>query len=361
MSGNGLTGDQKKPHPANFGHDIIVIGASAGGVETLSRLVSDLPGDLPAALFIVLHIPPDSPSLLPSILNRHSQLKALHPDDNTPIERGYIYIAPPNNHLIIEGNNVRIIRGPRENRHRPAVDPLFRSAAYTYGSRVIGIILSGALDDGTAGLLAIKRQGGLAVVQDPKEAFYTGMPSSAIQNVNVNYICPVGEMGFLLQRLVLEPAFISTPPKPNGVIRKEIKVAEFDINTIEDDNRPGDPSQFSCPECGGVLWEIQDGELARYRCRVGHAFSVESMQAEQVAALENALWVALKTIEENISLTKRMIKTARERQQSWLIKRFAERMADAEQNARVLRDVIAKSRVIDEPDELGAPKKAQAS
>jgi two-component system chemotaxis response regulator CheB len=349
MNGDEKTNLEIKSGKGIFGHDIIVIGASAGGVETLVKLTRNLPGDIPAALFIVLHVPPDSPSLLPGILNRHGQLKAIHPEDGTKIEQGYIYIAPPNNHLIIEQDYVRIIRGPRENRHRPAVDPLFRSAAQVYGPRVIGVILSGALDDGTAGLLAVKRMGGLTVVQDPKDAQYTGMPLSAIQNVPTDYIKPVSEMSLLLNHLASEPAQILKSHQTNRDMRKEIKVAEFDINTMEDENKPGEPSQFSCPECGGVLWEIQDGHMMRYRCRVGHAFSVESMQAEQVDALEHALWVALKTIEENISLTKRMTHTARERQQFWMVQRFEERLKDAEQNARVLREVIAKSRVMEEP------------
>lgn len=352
MNRNGTTGSQTVESHDFIGHDIIVIGASAGGVEALIKLVDTLAADLPAALFIVLHVPPDSPSLLPHILNRHTLLIALHPEDKTKIEQGHIYIAPPNNHLLVEQGYVRIVRGPRENRHRPAIDPLFCSAAGAYGSRVIGVILSGTLDDGTAGLLAIKHLGGLAVVQDPDDAMYTGMPTSAIHNVAVDHVVPVSEMGQLLNRLASEPAQIHSLNQDNGDMGKEISVAEFKLTAIEDDNRPGNPSQFSCPECGGVLWEIEDGHLTRYRCRVGHAFSVESMRAEQVDALEHALWVALKTIGENISLTRRMLKTAQQRHQFWMVKRYEDRLTDAEQNAQVLREVIAKSRVIEEPGEL---------
>jgi len=160
------------------GHDIIVIGTSAGGVDALVKVVSALPGDLPAALFVVLHVSADSSSMLPTILSRSGPLPAIHPEDGTPFVHGTIYVAPPDNHLMLESGKVRVVRGPKENRQRPSVDPLFRSAALTYGPRVTGVILTGALDDGTAGLLAIKHSGGVAIVQAPYEALYASMPLS---------------------------------------------------------------------------------------------------------------------------------------------------------------------------------------
>src|SRR5437588_1316031 len=186
------------------GHDIIVIGTSAGGVEALVKLVRGLPADLPAAVFVVLHIPAHSPSLLPAILSRAGRLPAVHSTDNTKIEPGCIYIAPPDNHMLIEQDHICVVRGPKENRHRPAVDPTLRSAALTSGPRVIGVILTGALDDGTAGLLAVKRRGGIAVVQDPQDALYPSMPQNAIEYVDVDHIVPLSQMASLLKRLVDE-------------------------------------------------------------------------------------------------------------------------------------------------------------
>ncbi len=187
-------------------HDIIVVGASAGGVGALVTITRTLPGNLPATIFVVLHIPAQGPSLLPSILSRFGSLPAVHATDDTEIKQGCIYVAPPDHHMLVERGKVCIVRGPKENRHRPAVDPLFRSAAKVYGSRVIGIILTGSLDDGTAGLLAIKRCGGIAIVQDPHEALYPGMPTNALENVEVDYTIPLADIGPLLGRLARQEA-----------------------------------------------------------------------------------------------------------------------------------------------------------
>src|SRR5437016_12022670 len=186
------------------GHDIIVVGASAGGVEALVTLARSLKRNLQAAVFVVLHMPAQSPSLLPEILGRAGPLKAVQATDDMQIEPGHIYVAPPDHHMLMELGKVRVVRGPKENRHRPAVDPLFRSAALAYGPRVIGVILTGALDDGTAGLLAVKRRGGIAIVQDPDEALYPSMPLSALANVEVDYRLPLSSIGPLLVHLASE-------------------------------------------------------------------------------------------------------------------------------------------------------------
>ncbi len=191
-----------------LGHDVIVVGASAGGVEALRGLVGSLPIDLPAAVFLVLHIPAQSPSLLPEILSRSGPLRALHPTNGEVIQHGLIYVAPPDHHLLLEDGFVRVVRGPRENRHRPAIDPLFRSAARAYGSRVVGVILTGSLDDGTAGLLAIKRRGGVAIVQDPDDALYSSMPRSALAHVDVDHVLVLSEIGPVLARLTREQAAV---------------------------------------------------------------------------------------------------------------------------------------------------------
>ncbi len=271
------------------GHNIIVVGASAGGVEAFITLVSSLPADLPAAVFIVLHIPAQSFSVLPAILTRSGPLVAFHPKDGDTIEQGKIYVAPPDHHLMISRGSVRVVRGPKENRHRPAIDPLFRSAATTYKQRVIGVVLTGSLYDGTAGLLAIKQGGGLAVVQSPEDALYPSMPLHALQDVKVDYVLPMREIGALLVRLAHEPVPELEEDGTSEDIEVEIKMATFGMETIHDEHKAGTPSAFSCPDCGGVLWEINDGDLLRFRCRVGHAFSVESMISGQADEIEAAL------------------------------------------------------------------------
>ncbi len=293
-------------------HDIIVIGASAGGVEAMTRLVRTLPRNLPAALFVVFHIPAHSPSLLPEILSRAGALPALHPADKAAIATGQIYVAPPDHHLMIEKGYVHVVRGPKENLHRPAVDPLFRSAARAYRQRVVGVILSGGLDDGTAGLLAIKRCDGVSVVQSPQEALYSQMPQSALNNVQVDYCLPVEKIGELLQRLAHEAVEEESNREIPVNLEKEVRSAGMNNNPSAKNDLVGKPSVYSCPECGGVLREIQDGKLLRFRCRVGHAFSAENVLVEQSEALDKALWVAMRTLEEKVELLQRLAGQARE-------------------------------------------------
>lgn len=324
------------------GHDIIVIGASAGGVEALVTLTRSLRRNLPAAVFVVLHIPAQSPSLLPDILNRAESLKAVQAKDGMKIEHGHIYVAPPDHHMLVERGKVRVVHGPKENRHRPAVDPLFRSAALAYGPRVIGVILTGSLDDGTAGLLAVKRRGGIAIVQDPDESLYPGMPMNALANVEVDYTLPLFSIGPLLGQLAIKPAKEEGGYPVSEDMEKETKQSEIDLSIMHNNEHVGTPSAFSCPECGGVLWEIQDGDLLRFRCRVGHAFSVESVFAEQSEVLEEALWVALKTLQESADLAQRMARQAHQRGQEWLARRFDQKLHDAEQRAAIIRRVLLK-------------------
>lgn len=321
------------------GHDIIVIGASAGGVEALTTVVRPLPRDLPAAVFAVLHIPAESPSLLATILNRMGSLKAMRAEDGMTIEHGRIYVAQPDHHLLVERDKVRVVRGPRENRHRPAIDPLFRSAAIAYGPRVVGVILTGSLDDGTAGLMAVKRLGGVAIVQDPNEALYASMPTSALAHVKVDYTLPLAHIGPVLVRLAYEKVTGEvTSPVPKDM-ELETNLAGMDMNTFNGE-RAGKPSAFSCPECGGVLWELEEGNLLRFRCRVGHAFSLETMQAEQARAVEEALWSALKTLEESMSLLHRMAQQAHTQGREWLAQRFEKKRQDAEHHAEVIRKLL---------------------
>ncbi|MHB8597769.1 MAG: chemotaxis protein CheB [Ktedonobacteraceae bacterium] len=209
-------------------HDIIVIGASAGGVEALITLTATLPPNLQAAVFIVLHIPAQSPSMLPDILNRAGSLKVVSATDNAKIEYGHIYVAPPDFHLLVESEHIRVVSGPRENRHRPAIDPLFRSAASAYGSRVMGVILTGSLDDGTAGLQAIKRCGGLAIVQDPQDALFPSMPLSALANVQVDYTLPLAQIGPLLGNLSHESTSAEGAIAVDEDMKKELRLEQMD-------------------------------------------------------------------------------------------------------------------------------------
>lgn len=319
---------------------IIVIGASAGGVEALTKLVSGLPTDLSVALFVVLHISSHGTSILPRILSRAGLLEAIHPKHDEVIQPGHIYIAPPDHHLLVKRGHIHLGRGSKENGHRPAIDPLFRTAARAYGSRVIGIVLSGALDDGTAGLLAVKMQGGITIVQNPDDALYPDMPRSAIENVQVDYILPVSEIAAILVRLAHEPLQEEELAPVSNDLQIESDLAELDPAALHKSDRPGTPSPFACPDCGGVLWELNEGNLLRFRCRTGHAFSVESLLSQQSNALEEALWSAMRALEENAALTRRIAERARKRNQHTIVKRYEEKEQLAHQRAEVIRQVL---------------------
>ena len=323
--------------------NIIVVGASVGGVEALQRLVGGLPRHFHASIFVVLHLSRQSTSVLPEILTRVGSLPASHPRDGEPIRMGQIYVAPPDHHLLLDEGKVRISRGPKENRHRPAVDPLFRSAARWYGPRVIGVVLTGSLDDGTAGLLAIKKRGGLTMVQDPADAFCGDMPRSAMEVVDVDYVAPVDRIPELLRQLVPVQVAENGTGK-SARLRKETEIAELkNMDAIEDENRPGVPSQFACPECGGVLWEMNGEEILRFRCRVGHAFTASSLGVEQVEAVEGALWAAMRALEEGASLARRMAEKAG-RKHAGIELRYRERADVKMQQAEILRRLITETK-----------------
>jgi two-component system, chemotaxis family, protein-glutamate methylesterase/glutaminase len=324
------------------GHDIIVIGASAGGVETITQLVGYLPADLPAALFVVIHIPAHSRSALPAILHRNGKLHAFHPEDGDPIQSGRIYIAPPNMHLLVKDGYIRLTHGPRENGHRPAIDPLFRTAARSYGRQVVGVVLSGTLDDGTAGLQAIKMRGGVTIVQSPEEAIYPGMPRSAIEHVQIDHVLSVAQIAEKLIALAHQPVYRENEETPSEEMEIEADMAELDPAALARHERPGTPSGFACPECGGALWEVHEDKLIRFRCRVGHAYSPETLLAHQSEALEDALWVALRALEERAALSARMADRSRERGQEHTTARFDTDSKDATARAEIVREVLLK-------------------
>ena len=319
------------------GHDIIVIGASAGGVEALPRALKQLPKNFPAAFFVVLHVSPANESYLPKILARSSSLPAVHPNDGDHIEKGKIYVAPPDNHLWLKNSSVRVTKGPRVNRHRPAVDPLFESAAHVYGPRVVGVILTGSLDDGTTGLHTVKECGGVAIVQNPEDALVPSMPQSAMQFVEVDHVLPLPKIRPLLIQLSkqkIKNLKIQCPEK----VRFDMETAMMTPDEME--KKCGPPSSFICPECNGPLWEIRHGAVSNYRCLVGHSFSPEALIAEEGEALERALWIAVKTLEERSTILRRMSNRAREMEQVYSCQSFEEKAKEAERDARVIKKIL---------------------
>jgi two-component system chemotaxis response regulator CheB len=322
--------------------DIVVIGASAGGVEAVASLIEALPRDLAAAVFVVVHFPPHTTSVLPRIITRRGGMAAVHPEDGTPIELGCVYVAPPDRHLLVEQGHVRLVRGPRENGARPALDPLFRSAARAYGARVIGVVLTGNLDDGTAGLMAVKSAGGVVVVQDPDDALYAGMPSSALRHVQADHVVPLSEIAGILVRRVGEPV----KPKGAGPVaqqqNREVDISEMDRGALERP-RDGVPSGYACPECHGALWEVDDDGLLRFRCRVGHAYSFENLLAAQGSSMDAALWAAYRALEERAALTARMGARMQEQGQTSLAERYAEQTHETLQRAELIRCVLLMS------------------
>jgi two-component system chemotaxis response regulator CheB len=321
------------------GHDIVVVGASAGGVEALSTLVSGLPRDLPAAVLIVLHLPPNGTSALPAILERRCCLEVVQARHGDTIEPGRVSIAPVDHHLLVRAGRLHLARGPRENGVRPAVDPLFRSAARYYTSRVIAVVMSGSRNDGTSGLAVVKQFGGVALVQDPAEALTPGMPESAIAAVEVDEVLSAAALAGAIDRISREPAPAFQRAMPPELVVED-EMGELAIDVLHHDDRPGTPSGFSCPDCGGVLWELRDADLLRFRCRVGHAWSSESLLGQQTDTLESALWVALRSLEERSALSRRMSENAGRRGHKVTARRFGEQAADADRAATSIRNFL---------------------
>ena len=320
------------------GRDIVVIGASAGGIEALRDLVRGLPEDYPGSLFVVVHFPGSVTSTLPRILSRAGPLPARHARNGQTIEPGQIYVAPPDCHLHLIDGHLRLTRGPKENGHRPAIDPLFRTAAHSFGPRVVGVVLSGNLNDGTAGLLAIKQLGGLAIVQNPDTALYQGMPRSAIDHVAVDHCLPPDEIPVLLVELASQPAHLLGVTSMSEEFVAGDQADEFAI--ADRHVQPGLPSTMACPECHGVLWEVKDQGLVRFRCRVGHAYTDEALLVHQSEQLEAALWTALRALEEHSALAKRLAARANSRGHSHSASTFTEQAMDAEHHASVIRNVL---------------------
>lgn len=283
------------------GSSLFVIGSSAGGMDALTRLAAQLPVEFPAPIFVVNHMAADANvEVLARSINRSGPLPCMVAEDGAAFSGGQIYLAPADHHLLVVKGRVRVTKGARENRSRPGIDPLFRSAAVAYRSKVIGVLLTGYLDDGTAGLEAIHRCGGVCVVQDPADAAYPDMPQNALNRVKVDHILALEQMGALFAQLVLRPSRKDVAvPKDIAI---EAKIAERVLSDLAAVNTVGDQVPFNCPDCGGPLWEVAKGEVLRYRCHTGHSFTSAVLEAEQKAHIEETLWTALRMFEERRNL-----------------------------------------------------------
>jgi two-component system, chemotaxis family, protein-glutamate methylesterase/glutaminase len=284
--------------------NLVVIGASAGGVHALLEIAEKLPPQFPAPVCIVQHIG-SNPSILPELLRHRGPNPARHIEDGQPLEAGMLHVAPPDRHVLVVGDRLRLTQGPKENHVRPAIDPLFRSAALAYGPDVIGVILTGQLDDGTAGLKSIKECGGVAIVQDPMTATEPEMPASALAHVDVDHCVALADVASLLARLVRRPQQAEErPPAPEHVAREvAINQGEASVEQLKD---IAIPSSLTCPDCGGSLWEMKDTRPLRYRCHTGHAFSGLSLAHAQKDASEQALWNSVRALREREMLLRRV-------------------------------------------------------
>jgi len=320
-------------------HDIIVVGASAGAFDTLKQLVAGLPADFPAAVLIVRHIAPQGPGLLPEILSAVGSLPAVQATDGDALLPGRMYVAPPDHHLLVEPAGIRVTRGPKENRFRPSVDALFRSAAFAFGSRVIGVILSGYLDDGAVGLWAVKDRGGVAIVQDPAEAVYPSMPNHALRNVAVDYVVGVRAMIDLLIALTQEPVTMegAAPMAKSMEIENRIAMGEnaLDAGLLT----LGSLSPYTCPECHGVLVQLRDSGPARFRCHTGHAFSLNGLLAAIGESIDKTLWGTVRVLEERLLLLQQMEEHARDIQAEHLAIMIVQQINAAKQHIQIVRQI----------------------
>ena len=328
-------------------HDIVVIGASSGGVEALKTLFAGLPADLPAAIFAVVHRASIAPNVLPRIFSQAGAMQCIEVTDIARVVPGRIHVPMSDHHLLLERGYARAARGPRENRSRPAIDPLFRSAARAYGPRVIGIILTGLLDDGTAGMVAIKAMSGITVVQDPNDAVFPDMPQSVIDNVSVDHRVPLSRLSALLTELVQKPA-ADLPPRALPSPQELAATITESEEGFMDDLKSSTASGYTCPDCRGALWEMREGELIRFRCHVGHAYSAETLSSEQADGAERALWAAVRALEENAVLARRLAQRARDLNQNISADRFERRAEEAQHNADLLRDLMRSERAVAE-------------
>jgi two-component system chemotaxis response regulator CheB len=320
--------------------DIVVIGGSAGAFEPLGAILAALPAELSATVCVVLHRPAHAGDMLCDLLSRRISLRVRSPVDGERMEPRTVYVAPADCHLILKKDHVRLTKGPRENQWRPAIDVLFRSAAVALGPRVTGVILSGALDDGSAGLAAIKRCGGVAIVQTPADALVSDMPDSAIRNARIDHIVPAQEMASVIKRVVEQP---TGPAKeiPQELIL-ETEIAETGRTSLEVQERLGELSPFTCSDCGGPLWK-QHGEGLRFRCLTGHALSARALECGLDHNLDAALWAAIRQFEQRTNLQQAMAADEEKKGRSRTASSYRDRAAEARSHAETLRKLLLTS------------------
>jgi two-component system chemotaxis response regulator CheB len=325
--------------------ELIVIGASAGGLDALTAIVRQLPKSLPAAVLIVMHTNSRGTSYLPEILGRVSKLPVAHASGRDRVTKGRILIAPPDFHLLVVDGRVSLTRGPRENGFRPAIDPLFRSASLAYGDRLMGVILSGALDDGTYGMQVIQENGGVTVVQDPDDAQIPSMPRSVLASVPVDHVLPAAAIAGVIEQAsrngrTSEAAIMARAKEPEPQdIAAEMQVEEM-LDTF------GPPSGLTCPDCGGALWQVDNGTLTRYRCHVGHQFSPDGLEAAQHDLVEEALWSAVRALEEHADMKQRMADRAGSAGLEVVRDSFITGAEDSHRQAKAIRDLLFNRRAV---------------
>jgi two-component system chemotaxis response regulator CheB len=320
---------------------LVVIGASAGGIDPLKAVAAGLPEDLDAAVAIVLHVSPTAESRLPEILDREGPLPVHHARHGDALEAGRVYVAPPDRHLLVTDGRLAVVRGPRENNARPAIDPLFRSAAAAYGPRVVAVVLTGTLADGVAGAIAISSVGGTVIVQDPEEAAFPGMPRNAIARDHPDRVVPLDRIADEVARAVDRlPQEDDVSENEREEMTLETSFAALDRGAIEGGLPPGQSSALSCPACGGVLWELDDGDLLRFRCRVGHAYTAEAAFDGQHEVVDAALWAALRALLERRALGERLAKRAHQRGWVKSARNFEEMAEEALGQAELIRSLL---------------------
>jgi two-component system chemotaxis response regulator CheB len=321
--------------------DIIVIGGSAGATAPLKQILGRLPADLPAAIFIVLHIPAQGISILSTVASSAGKLPVRQAENGMKIEAGHVYLAAPDHHLLLSGDHVLLGRGPRENLARPAIDALFRSAALHHGPRVIGVLLSGLLSDGAAGLNAIKRCGGVTVVQDPADAISDEMPRRALEATTIDLCVAGATIGDVLRDLAREPAGAVLPIPPD--IKLEVEIAAGDRIGSDSLTSLADPVALTCLGCGGVLSEVKGSRPLRFRCQVGHAYTADALAKEQEGRVDEALPVALRIIEERAELVQRMAADGRRGGRPAVAEMYEARAAEYREYADMIRRVVLQS------------------
>jgi two-component system chemotaxis response regulator CheB len=329
--------------------DIVVIGGSAGAQRALQLIMADLSPDTEASFFIATHLHWRSPGYLAEILAKAGPLPVSDAVDGQPIERGHVYVAVPDRHMLIIDGTIRLGDGPRENMTRPAIDPLFRSAALSYGPRVVGVVLSGMLNDGASGLSAIKECGGTAVVQRPLDAASDEMPRAALEVVDADAVAPASDLGDVLNRIIATDAgeHVSCPDR----VKLEVQIAAGSRVGSDTLREIADPSPLSCPDCHGVLSEVRDQQPLRYRCQIGHATTAEVLAARSGEVME-AMRVALRVMEERVTLVTRMAEDARATGRSTVAELYEARAEEYARYATILRQAaIAAMR----KDEVGTP------